>query len=108
MKLPKVRPTTAVPGKTITGTTGRDSVNWYEYLIGPGVVKSIVAENSHWAKYETLEDAVQDIILWMDYTHFPTATISLLTFTQELGKRGYFGNESVDSYYKKLEAWQQR
>lgn len=106
MKLPEKRQTTA-KGAT-TGATGRDASNWYDWLWTPGIIKAEVNKSREWAKYDTLEEAVKDIILWMDYTAFPTATPSLLTFVQELKKRGYFGGEEVDSYYKKIKAWQSK
>jgi len=57
------------------------------------------------ARYDSLNDASQDIILYMNYFKFPKAKLSLLDHVKEMGKRGYFGSESVESYYSKVVAW---
>jgi hypothetical protein len=99
MKQPKVRPTTA-EGKTF-GTTGRASV---AALIGEAAK---LLPQSEWAKYSDLDDAVKDIILWMDYTKFPRVPLSLSAHIEEMKKRKYF-EESFDYYFKAVKAWEAR
>jgi len=78
MKLPKVRPTTAA-GQLASG-------------------------NNFWARYNSLNDSVKDIILWMEYTKFPKQSLSLTDHIEEMKKRGYF-EESIPQYTKLVEAW---
>lgn len=58
-----------------------------------------------WAKYANIKDACRDIILWMDYTDFPKEALSIESHVAEMGKRGYFGTESTDSYLSKVKRW---
>jgi len=108
MKLPTKRKTTAT--STVFGTTGRET--WYEALakkvVGGvslgwgGAAKAAVqsqTKQSTWAKYPTLDAAVQDIIYWMEYTKFPKEKLSLRAHIEEMKKRSYFQEEV--SYYLK-------
>ena len=61
-----------------------------------------------WARYKTLQDAANDIILYMDNLNYPQAAPTLENFIRVMGQKGYYGNESPDSYYKKVEAWKER
>lgn len=111
MKLPEKRPTTSEPRgyEGRQSDASRNNTSLFDAFVKPGAFWNKAAGDvvpTTWAKYATLDYAVDDIILWMDYTNFPTASPTLLTFVQELKKRGYFGSENVDSYFKKIEAWQ--
>lgn len=81
MKHPKKRPTKA-SGKYLSGT-------------------------NEWAKYDSLKDSVQDIILWMNYTKFPKGNLSLDDHLKEMKARGYF-EEPIDQYTNLVKAWIQR
>jgi len=59
----------------------------------------------NFAQYATLEDASADLLLYMDYVKFPKGNLSLREHVQAMGDRGYFGTETVDSYYNKVMAW---
>jgi hypothetical protein len=103
MKKPKVRPTTA-QGKTF-GITGRETIS----KLFPNITEAanIATGQSEWAKYDSIEDAVKDIILWMDYTKFPKGPLSLRNHIEEMKKRSYF-QEDVDYYLKAVAAWEAR
>ena len=61
-----------------------------------------------WARYKTLQDAANDIILYMDNFNYPQAAPTLESFIRVMGHKGYYGKESPDSYYKKVLAWKER
>lgn len=117
MKKPKVRPTTA-EGITF-GKTGRDSLidefkkNAFVAIGGvPAAAALAITGNapngqSEWAKYSSLDNAVKDIILWMDYTKFPRGPLSLRNHIEEMKKRSYF-QEDTDYYLKAVAAWETR
>lgn len=63
---------------------------------------------SKWGVYETVEDSVEDIILWMRYTKFPTRQLSIREHIVEMKKRGYFAGEDVEEYLKKVLAWEKK
>jgi hypothetical protein len=63
---------------------------------------------SDWAKYPSIEAAVIDILLWMDYTKFPKEKLTLLQHVQAMKDRGYFAGEDVATYFNKCAAWQNR
>lgn len=103
MKQPKVRPTTA-EGKTF-GITGRENIS----KLFPNIaeVANMVTGQSEWAKYSSLDNAVKDIILWMNYTKFPRGPLSLRNHIEEMKKRSYF-QEDTDYYLKAVAAWEAR
>lgn len=122
MKKPKVRPTTA-DGAGF-GVAGRSST-WFQKLF-PNIdqlnkegVSSFLSNplppsgnvdmglSEEWARYATLDDAVKDILLWMDYTKFPKETLSLRSHIDEMKKRKYFA-EDLDYYLKAVIAWEAR
>jgi len=124
MKRARKRPNTQLPFEQ-TGVPGRDKTlfqklfpnvdqlqkegvkNFLTNPLPPGddVNLGIVSE---WAKYKNLNDAVKDIILWMEYTKFPKEKLSLRDHVEEMKKRSYFVGESLDSYLGKVIAWQNR
>jgi len=66
------------------------------------------ATSFNFARYDSLGFAVADIILWMEYTGFPKGDLSLEKHVAEMDARGYFGDESYDSYLSKVRAWLKR
>jgi hypothetical protein len=70
------------------------------------VAGQVASGNNFWARYNSLDDAVKDITLWMDYTKFPY-TASLDEQLKAMKDRGYF-QESLDAYSKLVKAWQAR
>lgn len=62
----------------------------------------------HWAKYDTIDRAMLDIVAWCDYVKFPKGDLSLEKHVAEMGARGYFGDESFQSYLAKVRAWLKR
>lgn len=80
MKMPKVRPTTAS---------------------SPGLLSP---EGNNYAYYNSESDSVADLLLWMDYTKFPTRVANAMDYTRELKSRKYFGASEI-VYAKNIEYW---
>jgi hypothetical protein len=85
------------------GSPGRDNS-----AINPTAIVSEVTGQNQWASYRTLDDAVKDIILWMQYTKFPNRPLSLRDHIQEMKNRSYFVGEDVAEYLGKVVAWKNR
>lgn len=66
-----------------------------------------VAYNGRWAMYASLKDAADDILLYMKAKQFKTRIQTIDDFVREMGRLGYYGKESADSYLKKVKAWQE-
>lgn len=113
MKNPEKRQTTARKNNPYTANSSaanRNDVSVWQRLFVPGqwftgAVKDV--QPVKWARYETIEDAVNDIVLYMDEFQYKTEYPTLLAFIQAMKSKGYF-SESVDDYYKKVKAWQGR
>lgn len=60
------------------------------------------------AKYDSIEDAVADLILWMDYVGFPKKPMSIKEQVSAMNQVGYFGNEPEADYLAKVLAWENR
>jgi hypothetical protein len=119
MKKAKVRPNTQ-NGSTF-GNTGRDTSLFQklfpnvdqlqkfglkEYFTTPLPPQGTVDYGqSEWAKYSDLNNAVADIILWMEYTKFPKGPLSLRDHIEQMKARKYF-EEDTDYYLKAVQAWQ--
>lgn len=80
MKLPVKRPTVAA---------------------GPGLLSP---EGNHYAHYNSESDSVTDLLLWMEYTKFPTVVYNSEVYVSELKSRNYFGS-SETSYLKNINYW---
>jgi len=100
MKKARKRPNTQQA--TTWGVPGRDTG-----ISVTGVLSEITGQ-SEWAKYANLNDAVTDIILWMDYTKFPKEKLSIRDHVEEMKKRSYFVGEDVQEYLGKVLAWEKR
>jgi hypothetical protein len=85
------------------GVPGRDQT-----VLNPTAIVSEVSGQNQWAKYANLDDAVKDIILWMQYTKFPNRPLSLRDHIQEMKNRSYFVGEDVAEYLGKVVAWKNR
>ena len=59
------------------------------------------------AKYIDLNNAVLDLIEWIDYTNFPIYELNLAEHIEEMKKRNYFPDSSGD-YLAGVLAWQKR
>lgn len=74
-----------------------------------GTVKT---SNGTFATYANLQRATDDILQYMNAKDFPvdtdTETPTLSTFVAILGSKGYYGEESTESYLKKVQSWQNR
>jgi len=64
--------------------------------------------NGRFATYANLDDAAQDILLYMKARRYPVAEMELYNFVQLMGKKGYYGTEPFLNYYRKVVAWLQR
>lgn len=64
--------------------------------------------SGEWARYASLRNAAEDIIQWMTYQNFPSTVPDLYGFIQVMKANGYFSGESVEDYFKKVQAWQKR
>lgn len=100
MKQAKKRPNTQI--STLYGVPGRDTG-----MSVTGVISEVTGK-SEWAKYKTVNDAVKDIILWMEYTKFPKEKLSLRDHVEAMKERGYFVGEDVKEYLGKVVAWEGR
>jgi hypothetical protein len=122
MKKAKVRPNTQT-SFTQQGQAGRNESFFSKFfpnvshLMSEGVIdyatkplpsSGSMSVGNDWAKYNNLSDAVQDIILWMKYTNFPTKKLSLRDHIEEMAKRKYFVGEDTSTYLSKVLAWQKR
>jgi len=45
-------------------------------------------------QYNTVSQSIQDLLLWMDYTGFPTFVPNVTAYVSELKKRSYFTDSS--------------
>jgi flagellum-specific peptidoglycan hydrolase FlgJ len=54
---------------------------------------------SVYAGYDSKEDSINDLLLWMDYTKFPEKVSDSLEYVTELRKRGYF-TDSIQNYLR--------
>lgn len=61
--------------------------------------------STNWARYNSIDRAMLDIIDWCNYTKFPKGELSLEKHVAEMGARGYYGTESYQSYLSKVRAW---
>jgi len=61
-----------------------------------------------WAKYDTVRNAARDIVLYLDEFNYPKQVNSLEDFVTIMKSKGYFGNESFESYFNKVVNWIER
>lgn len=61
-----------------------------------------------WAKYANVAESAKDIVYYMIEFNYPTSVDSLEDFISIMQSKGYFGNESFESYYNKVLAWIER
>ena len=66
---------------------------------------TVQTNNGTFATYDTLQDAAEDIIDWMNAAHFSKASMSLGDFVIEMGNHGYYGSQSAASYLKLVNEW---
>lgn len=85
MKHPRERTTTSTKG--------------FSYDSNPGV---------WWATYPTYQESVQDIVYWLRARKSPEKFNTLYDCISFMGSKGYFGEESVGSYFGKVMAWVNR
>lgn len=113
MKKPKVRPTTAdgisfgITGRETPLEKLRDATMLAVFGAPAAIATAAATGQSEWAHYSSIDDAVKDILLWMDYTKFPKETLSLRSHIDEMKKRKYFA-EDLDYYLKAVIAWEAR
>lgn len=81
MKMPRERQTTAFEGTQFTGSSV-----W-------------------WATYHSMSDCAQDLVLYMRAKRYPTKFDTLADLVAFMGSKGYYGEESFNSYYNKVLAW---
>jgi hypothetical protein len=96
MKLPASRKTTALPGPAVNGFDNQSA-----QILNMFVNRKVTALNK-WAAYDSLEDACKDILYWMIAVKFPQGIEQLYEFVVAMKNEGYFGEESVKSYYDKI------
>jgi len=83
MKMPERRPTIAISG---------------------GSKAPANEGKTPYAKYLTESDSVTDLLMWFEYTKFPTSVETVNDYARELKKRGYYGSTEI-SYVKNLKFW---
>jgi hypothetical protein len=64
--------------------------------------------NGQFATYNDIQSAVDDILLYMAARKFPKDEMTLYEFVSLMQQKGYFGTESISSYYSKVKAWLER
>lgn len=75
--------------------------------VRPNTASGFLMGNREWAKYDTVKDAVKDILLWMDYTKFPRKPLSIENHIAEMKQRKYF-EEPDEQYLAAVKAWESR
>jgi len=60
------------------------------------------------ARYDSIEDAVADLALWMDYVKFPKREMTIQEHVVAMDTVGYFGDEDAQLYLAKVLAWEKR
>jgi hypothetical protein len=63
--------------------------------------------NGEFARYNSLDRAAQDIVLYMKARQWPTEEMDLYSFVSLMKKKGYFV-EPLDYYYKAVKAQLER
>lgn len=85
----------------------REALNLWGMMkarIRPTTATGIYLSGREWSRYTTVEDAVKDILLWMDYTNFPRKQMSIEQHIQAMKDRGYF-EEPIEQYLEAVKAW---
>jgi hypothetical protein len=96
MKLPESRQTTAIPGPFVKGFEANSDAIFGMFT------KQKISSLPRWAAYKTVDDSAEDIRLWMRARKFHPGIDSLKEFVNEMGRMGYYGNESPSEYYNKV------
>lgn len=55
-------------------------------------------------KYYNLDQCVRDLVLWLEFTKFPTSVISLNQYVSQLKKRSYF-EEPIGTYLELMKSY---
>lgn len=55
-------------------------------------------EPSNWSVYKSYDQAIEDLLLWFDWTKFPTNISDPLSFATALKSRSYY-TDSLANYY---------
>lgn len=61
-------------------------------------------EGQNMSVYASRDQAIEDLLLWMDYNRFPADLKSVEAFANALRQKGYY-TDSVDNYLKGLNRW---
>lgn len=65
---------------------------------------TIEANEGLFSKYNSVEQCVEDYVLWLTFTKFPTAVTSSEDFTKQLKLRSYFEQNTSD-YLTAIKNW---
>lgn len=63
---------------------------------------------SNFGIYKNQQSSVDDLVLYLKARKYPSGFVSLYEMIQFMKSKNYFGNESIDSYYAKVKAWENR
>jgi hypothetical protein len=73
--------------------------------IGPiKLTKQGYQEPAEFSKYRNYDQAIKDLILWLDYNKFPTDIKDLNSFIYGLHSKGYFKQDPI-AYLKAVESY---
>jgi hypothetical protein len=64
--------------------------------------------NGDFAKYNSVDDAAEDIFLYMKARKFPETHLSLFDFVSFMKSKGYFVDLTAGEYYERVVAWLER
>jgi len=54
--------------------------------------------------YSSLQQSIEDFLLWLDYNNFPTIVPDAFTYARRLKEKNYFESSQSD-YAKALNSW---
>lgn len=67
----------------------------------------VTTNNGEFAKYDSLDSAARDIVLYMKARRYPTTEMELFDFVALMKGDGYFIEPKME-YYKLVVAWLER
>lgn len=65
---------------------------------------TLAPDGGHYQKYSGDSESVNDLLLWMEYTKFPTTVKDAEQYALELKGRSYYG-DTIENYTKGLKFW---
>lgn len=60
--------------------------------------------NTQFRAYDSIDQSVEDLVLWMDYVNFPQYVQDVESYVREMKLRGYF-EENESDYLRAMRSW---